>query len=217
MRLRTWLVLPLLLLLVAPAAARASGADVIKDCTDGGLTKTYPQRDYRAALANMPTDVDEYTDCRDAIRRAYLAGAAGGGKSSSGGSGGGGGSTGGGGGTGTGGGAGTAAGGDGAAASTGSGTGSAAPAAAADPAALDPLAAATPEERAAFQKAVVAGAAPVKFDGRPVTPGALGGSSINGLGDLPTPVLVVLALLAAGALASIGHGARRLVVSRNQA
>ena len=66
-------------LLLVPAAAHASGRAVIRDCTDDGkLEKSYSQKDYRDALANLPTDVDEYTDCRDVIRRAQLGGAAGG-------------------------------------------------------------------------------------------------------------------------------------------
>lgn len=62
------------LCLLAPAApALASGKDVIKDCLNNGrLTRSYSQREYRSALANMPTDVAEYTDCQAIIRRAQL-------------------------------------------------------------------------------------------------------------------------------------------------
>jgi hypothetical protein len=71
--------------LLAPALARASGDDVIKDCTHNGqLTKTYTQKEYDQALANLPADVDEYGDCRQIIRDAQLA-AAGGGNGSTGG------------------------------------------------------------------------------------------------------------------------------------
>jgi hypothetical protein len=67
-------------LLLVPATAHASGRAVIRDCTDDGkLEKSYSQKDYRDALANLPTDVDEYTDCRDVIRRAQLGAAGGGG------------------------------------------------------------------------------------------------------------------------------------------
>jgi len=60
-----------LLLPVTPALA--SGADVIVDCNDNGhLTKTYSQKEYRAALAQMPADVRQYTDCENIIRRAQL-------------------------------------------------------------------------------------------------------------------------------------------------
>ncbi|HVW19512.1 MAG TPA: hypothetical protein VHB30_14815 [Solirubrobacteraceae bacterium] len=62
------------LCLVVPATAFASGDDVIQDCSDHGkLTKTYSQKDYADALAHLPTDIDEYTDCRDLISRARLA------------------------------------------------------------------------------------------------------------------------------------------------
>jgi hypothetical protein len=66
------------LALILPASAPASGRAVIRDCTDDGqLSKGYTQKDYRDALAHLPTDVDEYTDCRDVIRRAQLGGAGG--------------------------------------------------------------------------------------------------------------------------------------------
>jgi hypothetical protein len=66
------------LALLMPASAPASGRAVIRDCTDDGqLSKSYTQKDYRDALAHLPTDVDEYTDCRDVIRRAQLGGAGG--------------------------------------------------------------------------------------------------------------------------------------------
>jgi hypothetical protein len=196
MRLRTWLATLLLFLFAAPAFAQASGTGVIKDCTDDGvLSRNYSQRDYTQALADLPTDVDEYTDCRDLIRRAQLGAAGGGGNSGTGNGGG----TAGGGGTGTGG---------------GTGGGGGGPAAATAAPGTDPLQNATPRERAAFHKAVRAGAVPVKLDGRPVSPGSLGSSSVTGLSDLPTPLLIVLALLAAGGLGALGLGGRRLVHAR---
>src|SRR3954469_11624769 len=87
--------LPLLiaLLLLPTAAALASGGKVIRDCTDDGrLQGHYSQKDLRDALSSMPSDIDEYTDCRDVIRRAAFggAGSSGGGKGGSGGGGGGG-------------------------------------------------------------------------------------------------------------------------------
>ena len=57
------------LLLGLPAAAQASGADVIRDCAqDGKLDKQYSQKELRNAEQNLPSDIDEYTDCRAAIR-----------------------------------------------------------------------------------------------------------------------------------------------------
>jgi hypothetical protein len=91
-RLLTTAVLGCLLL---PASAWASGDAVIKDCTDDGVIQGhYSQKDYSDALNNLPTDVDEYTDCRDVIKRAQVGGT--GGSGGSGGTGGAGGAAGGG-------------------------------------------------------------------------------------------------------------------------
>jgi hypothetical protein len=63
------------LLLGVPAAAHASGADVIRDCADDGkLDKQYSQKDLQSADKNLPSDIDEYTDCRSAIRAAMHGG-----------------------------------------------------------------------------------------------------------------------------------------------
>ena len=65
--------LALLAFSAAPASA-ARGDAVVKDCTnDGRIDKTYSPADYSEALNGLPTDVDEYTDCREVIRRAQLA------------------------------------------------------------------------------------------------------------------------------------------------
>jgi hypothetical protein len=71
MQLRTSLVVIAVLLLGLPAAARASGSDVIRDCAqDGQLNKHYTQKELQSALNNLPSDIDEYTDCRSVIRAA---------------------------------------------------------------------------------------------------------------------------------------------------
>lgn len=58
-------------LLLPASSALASGADVIRDCNDHGhLTKEYSQKEYRDALAQMPSDIKQYTDCEGLIRRA---------------------------------------------------------------------------------------------------------------------------------------------------
>lgn len=69
-------------LALAPASAFGSAKDVIKDCQDGSISGKYSQKDFNDALNSIPTDVDEYTDCRDVIRRAQL-GSAGGSSGSS--------------------------------------------------------------------------------------------------------------------------------------
>lgn len=69
-RLTAAAVVALSLLVPAPAAL-ASGADVLIDCNDNGrLTKEYTQKEYREALAKMPADLKQYTDCENIIRRA---------------------------------------------------------------------------------------------------------------------------------------------------
>ena len=68
--------LPLVAALVAlalPAAAAASGRDVIRDCAqDGRLDGRYSDKELREAESDLPTDIDEYSDCRETIRRARL-------------------------------------------------------------------------------------------------------------------------------------------------
>ena len=62
-----------LTLLLPASPAAASGADVILDCNDNGhLTKTYSQKEYRQALAQMPADIRQYTDCESIIKHAQL-------------------------------------------------------------------------------------------------------------------------------------------------
>jgi hypothetical protein len=48
---------------------------VIRDCADDGkLDKQYTQKELRDADKNLPSDIDEYTDCRQAIRSAMHGG-----------------------------------------------------------------------------------------------------------------------------------------------
>ena len=62
----------LTLLAGLPATALASPDEIYEDCQDGRLDKRYSAKDYRRALNGLPTDIDEYTNCRDVIRRAQL-------------------------------------------------------------------------------------------------------------------------------------------------
>src|SRR3954452_25351208 len=81
---RRLLALLITLMLVPAATALASGGKVVRDCTDDGVLQGhYSQKDLREALNSIPSDVDEYTNCRDVIRRAAFGGA--GGKGGSGG------------------------------------------------------------------------------------------------------------------------------------
>jgi len=70
-RMRRALLLTILLCLLSPAAALGSGQDVVRDCADNGtIDGNHPDSDYASALSSLPTDVDEYTDCRQIISRA---------------------------------------------------------------------------------------------------------------------------------------------------
>lgn len=63
---------------LAPAAGAATPAP-ITDCTaHGHLTQTYSTSQLRTSLAQMPADVQEYTNCYDVIRSALLGGISGG-------------------------------------------------------------------------------------------------------------------------------------------
>ena len=54
-------------LALAPAAS-ASPSAVVRDCAqDGSLDGSYSDADKRAALGEIPADVDEYSDCRSVI------------------------------------------------------------------------------------------------------------------------------------------------------
>jgi hypothetical protein len=56
---------------LAPAATR----DLLRDCAeDGELDRNYSRSELREAESELPSDIDEYTDCRDAIRAAQLGG-----------------------------------------------------------------------------------------------------------------------------------------------
>src|SRR3954449_2910186 len=62
-----------LILVVAPPALAASRGKIIRDCADDGqLQGPYSQSELRDARQNLPSDVAEYTDCADVLRRAEL-------------------------------------------------------------------------------------------------------------------------------------------------
>jgi hypothetical protein len=56
-------------------AFAASPLQVIKDCNqDGQLNRKYSNSELRKALDNLPSDIDEYSDCRDVISAAITGG-----------------------------------------------------------------------------------------------------------------------------------------------
>jgi hypothetical protein len=81
-RLSIGLLSALLLVLSAASTARADvGATIINRCTHGQSLSGYSQQAYREALRELPTEVEEYSDCANLIRRAQLAAAGRGGGS----------------------------------------------------------------------------------------------------------------------------------------
>lgn len=69
------LALTLLVALALPVLAQASGDDVIRDCAeDGDLDQDYSDEELEDAERNMPSDIDQYSDCRDVIQQAQAGG-----------------------------------------------------------------------------------------------------------------------------------------------
>jgi len=61
--------------LALPAPAFASADQVIRDCArDGKLDHHYSNSDLRRARNHLPSDLDEYSDCRDVIAGAIKGG-----------------------------------------------------------------------------------------------------------------------------------------------
>ena len=58
----------------APARASVSG-EIINRCIHGQPLSGFPQQAYREALANLPTEIEEYSNCSNLIRHAELSAA----------------------------------------------------------------------------------------------------------------------------------------------
>jgi hypothetical protein len=191
---RRLLTTSVILCLAMPAVAHADSSvnKLLRDaCNDEHVDGHYTQAQYKKALDQLATDSDEYTDCRNVLERARLAALSAGkqNNANSGANNGGGGSAGGGGGGGSNG----SSGGGG----TSGSSGSSAPA--------DPLASATPKQRQALAQAGQGSAKPVDVGGKLVQPGALGLGTLAGSEHgVPTPLVALIGLLAASALAAGG-------------
>lgn len=174
-----------LVLLAPPAAAQQSiRIKILRECSQNGrLTGDYTAQQIRDARSNIPDDIDEYTDCRDVLTRALLSRA--GGDSNSGGDGGGN----------TGGGTATSGGSGGTGGGGGGGGG--------DGGAL--LTPSTDADRSALDTAGRSNQTPIEVSGASVTPGSAG--SLHN--DLPTTLIVLLALLGAAALAAMAPVVRQ--------
>jgi hypothetical protein len=71
-----------LMLSVTASAGADVGATIINRCTHGQSLSGFTQQDYSKALQELPTEVEEYSDCANLIRRAQLAAAGGAGAGS---------------------------------------------------------------------------------------------------------------------------------------
>jgi hypothetical protein len=62
-----------LVLATSAATAASPGTAVLADCNaHAKLTRTFPEAALRSALATMPADMKEYTNCYDVIQSALL-------------------------------------------------------------------------------------------------------------------------------------------------
>ena len=216
MRRITFPILAVALCLTAPVAAHAASTDtILRDCVDGQIDGDYSRADLERARRDIPSDVEEYSDCRGAIDQARIdasagSGSSGGGAGSSGGGSSGGGSSGGGssGGASSGGASSSAGGSSGAASPGQAGSVSAANAEPSDPQG--------PAETNAVDEARLAGGGSVRLSPetlvRPGSSGLPAGEALRR--SVPDPLLVVLILLGAVVLVGVVLGARARVVAR---
>jgi hypothetical protein len=71
---RTILLALLAALVFAPSASAADWVKIMRDCVDDGVLQgNYTLSELRKAQQNIPTDGDEYSDCRDVLSRALAA------------------------------------------------------------------------------------------------------------------------------------------------
>src|SRR4051794_12614160 len=183
-------VVAMLLVTAAPAFADTR-QQILRECQDGALTGDYTAKQIRDARDNIPTDIDQYSDCRQVLSSALLRLAGGSGSSNGpGGSGGGSGGTG-------GGGAGISGGSGGSGGAGGTGSGGL----------LTPT---TPQDQQALADAAK-GAGPVDVGGTAVDAAKVG---LGGMRHtLPTSMIiapVLLALAAAGAAVPLARRMRGL-------
>lgn len=62
---RHLLSLAVIAMLAAPSLAQAGSADAIRDCRDGKLDGSYSNSELREAIDDLPTELLEYSDCKD--------------------------------------------------------------------------------------------------------------------------------------------------------
>jgi hypothetical protein len=59
-----------LVLTVASPALAGTREKILQECQDGRLSGDYTAKEIRDARNNIPTDIDQYSDCRDVLGRA---------------------------------------------------------------------------------------------------------------------------------------------------
>lgn len=64
----------LILLLAVPTASAGTREKILRECQEGRITGSYTPKQLRDARKNIPTDIDEYSDCRDVLAQAALTG-----------------------------------------------------------------------------------------------------------------------------------------------
>ncbi len=69
----------ILLLAAPPASAQGVREKILRECQEGRITGDYTPKQLRDARNHIPTDIDEYSDCRDVLSQAALTGRGGGG------------------------------------------------------------------------------------------------------------------------------------------
>ena len=170
---------------IAPVFAFSSATRraIYGECQTAAIKGTYSQADYADALRHIQTDLDEYTDCRDVIRRAQLGTAGTKGSSSSGASG---------------------------DAATAGGT---TPVSAGGTAVQLLAAASPAEQAAVSKAVEQSGDAPVLIGGESVSPDKAGLSPAGAGNVIPTPLAAALVLLAIGVVAGAGSYVRSRVVA----
>jgi hypothetical protein len=172
-------------LLVPVGAASAANTDkILADCVDGTLDGSYSRGDISDARNKIPSDIDEYSDCRGALDNARLDSGAGG-------------ST-------NGGGSGTTPPGDPNLVTPANPTG-------VTQETVDPQ---NPTETTAVNEATRKGGSSISFgSGDKVTPGAAG-LPADDRRSIPNPLLVALILLTTAALLGAVLAARARVITR---
>jgi hypothetical protein len=191
-------------LLIAPAARATPPIEIQRDCVDdGALQGSYSASDLRKARDSLPTDADEYSDCRDLLSRAIADKTASSGNGGASNGGGGGGTSGGG-------------------SDTSPDTGSSAPESTATPSATPrpaiPPGPPTEADTQALAQALNHGPTPVEVGGKAVSPGQSRLAASVGRNSAPGSLFAVFGLLVVAGLLAMGVPfIRRRVNARHQA